>query len=154
MRWSGPDIFRLGFDATRLLQVTQPHGGRTFVKPATSRVPKLYVVVANGRIVYVGVTRQSLSSRLRLGWAADGRTGYHGYAWRHTLTEATLHVWYHEDANNASLREAETVEAEVVYCVRAAGQWPEFQTEIHFHRSTEEHRALARRIFEHCVATR
>jgi hypothetical protein len=31
-----------------------------------------------------------------------------------------------------------TIEAEVVYLIRQAGQWPLFQTEIHFHESSEE----------------
>jgi hypothetical protein len=71
------------------------------------------------------------------------------------LTEASLHVWYHENAAGDVLNlEAETVEAEVVYLVRAAGQWPEFQTEIHFHPSNEEHRTLARNIVDHCRTDR
>ncbi|WP_208456081.1 hypothetical protein [Burkholderia ubonensis] len=37
----------------------------------------------------------------------------------------------------------ETIEAEVVYLVRQAGQWPKFQTEIHFHPSSADHRQWA-----------
>jgi hypothetical protein len=40
----------------------------------------------------------------------------------------------------------ETIEAEVVFLIRAAGQWPTHQTEIHFHESNEEHRAIAHSI--------
>jgi hypothetical protein len=43
----------------------------------------------------------------------------------------------------------ETVEAEVVYLIRAAGQWPAFQTEIHFHPSSPRHRELAEEIMSH-----
>jgi hypothetical protein len=150
MHWSGPESFGLALDSAQF-QVTQPHGGRTFLGRATSRMPKLYVVASGGQIVYVGVTRQPLRTRLRLGWAADGRTGYYGYQWRHKLTKVSVHVWYHENAGGDQLNlEAETVEAEVVYLVRAGGQWPEFQTEIHFHPSSEEHRMLASRIVQHC----
>jgi hypothetical protein len=38
---------------------------------ATRKIPKLYVVVAKGRVVYVGITRQTMSSRLRFGFAAS-----------------------------------------------------------------------------------
>ncbi|WP_224785366.1 hypothetical protein [Pandoraea pnomenusa] len=37
----------------------------------------------------------------------------------------------------------ETIEAEVVYLIRQAGQWPKFQTEIHFHPSSAYHREWA-----------
>jgi hypothetical protein len=34
----------------------------------------------------------------------------------------------------------------VVFLIRSAGQWPKDQTEIHFHPSTDVHRAVARSI--------
>jgi hypothetical protein len=38
----------------------------------------------------------------------------------------------------------ETLEAEIVYAVRSqTGRWPSGQTEIHFHESSEEDRALS-----------
>ena len=38
----------------------------------------------------------------------------------------------------------ETVEAEVVFLIRQEyGQWPEHQTEIHFHKSNDIHRKAA-----------
>jgi hypothetical protein len=43
----------------------------------------------------------------------------------------------------------ETVEAEVVHLLRGRyGQWPAFQTEIHFHPSTSSHRRAAREVLE------
>jgi hypothetical protein len=60
-----------------------------------------------------------------------------------------LDIWCHEDAPSGSDdRDIETVEAEVVFLARQAGQWPEGQTEIHFHPSTEEHRAVAASIWK------
>jgi hypothetical protein len=44
------------------------------------------------------------------------------------------------------MKELETVEAEVVFLIRCAGQWPRGQTEIHFHPSEKEHRDLAAKI--------
>jgi len=37
-----------------------------------------------------------------------------------------------------------------MYLIRQeSGQWPEYQTEIHFHQSTSLHRAIARSILNH-----
>jgi hypothetical protein len=139
----GPDRFELTFDPSRC-SVVHPNGAKTFTGRAARSWPKLYVAVADDKPIYVGVTRQSISGRLRLGWQADGSTGYHGYAWRHQLTSASLLVWYSNvDEGHASQRELETIEAEVVFQIRLAGQWPPFQTEIHFYPSTDEHRRLA-----------
>ena len=49
-------------------------------------------------------------------------------------------------------RDIETVEAEVVYLIRKQGQWPEFQTEIHFYKSNDIHRKVAADIMAHYFA--
>jgi hypothetical protein len=49
----------------------------------------------------------------------------------------------HEDAPHGSTLDIETVETEVVFLIRAAGQWPLHQTEIHFHPSKQMHRDVA-----------
>ena len=64
-----------------------------------------------------------------------------GYAWRRGHSSAALNVWYHMDAVDRKERDIETVEAEVVYLIRAAGQWPAFQTESIFIRP---HQGIAR----------
>jgi hypothetical protein len=53
------------------------------------------------------------------------------------------------DAVDRNERDIETVEAEVVYLIRAAGQWPAFQTEIHFYPSSARHREVAAQIMSH-----
>ena len=64
------------------------------------------------------------------------------------MTTATLWVWYADaDRGGDSQRELETIEAEVVFAIRAAGQWPAFQTEIHFHPSNDDDRRIAKEIF-------
>src|SRR5579864_3472427 len=143
MRIVGPERYRLAFDSAKFA-VTCSKGTPKFSGLATSRLPKLYVVSVDGQLIYVGITRQSMGARFRLGFSAKGKNGYHGYAWRHTLTEATLNIWCHEDAptKNPDL-DIETIEAEVVYLARAVGQWPAGQTEIHFHPSNEDHRRIA-----------
>jgi hypothetical protein len=103
---------------------------------ATNKLPKLYIVSVGRKPIYVGMTKRPIRGRLRSGMEVDGRYGYQGYAWRHTHTSATLSVWCHVDAIDRDERDIETGEAEVVFLVRQhLGQWPESQTEIHFHPS-------------------
>jgi hypothetical protein len=146
MKMLGPDRFGLTFDA-RAFTVLCPKGTPRFSGFATSALPKLYIASADGWPIYVGITKQSIRNRLRMGWNADGQNGYHGYAWRHHHTEVALDVWCHADPPvvNPTL-DIETVEAEVVFLIRSAGQWPAFQTEIHFHPSTDIHRVAAAQI--------
>ncbi|MCC6738246.1 MAG: GIY-YIG nuclease family protein [Planctomycetia bacterium] len=108
--------------------------------------PKLYLVVARGKTIYVGITKQPLRARLRYGWTADGKHGYHGYAWRKTVRDVIVFVWSHPKKSKAAEVEMETIEAEVVHLIRAEGQWPAFQTEIHFHVSKARHREAAREV--------
>lgn len=141
MKISGPEHFKLTFDAKRC--------AAKFSGLANTRLPKLYVVVAKGELIYVGVTKRKMRERLYSGWNANGKNGYHGYAFRHTHTEADLYVWCQEDARENSSLDLETVEAEVAFLMRTAGQWPCGQTEIHFHPSGKEHRDLAASIMQH-----
>jgi hypothetical protein len=135
--------YTLNFDANRF-SVQCPLGRPNFSGLATSRLPKLYVASVDEKPIYVGITKQSIRARLRLGWTAKGDGGYYGYAWRHSFTSANLDIWCHTNPENDNdCLAIETVEAELVYLIRHAGQWPLFQTEIHFHPSTEVHRAAA-----------
>jgi hypothetical protein len=147
MKITGPERYELNFDADKFI-VTCSRGTPKFSGLATRKLPKLYVVSSNSKLIYVGITRQPMRSRFRGGFTADGTNGYHGYAWRKTYTEAVLDIWCHEDApQQNSDRDMETIEAEVVFLARQAGDWPEGQTEIHFHPSTSEHREIAASIW-------
>lgn len=135
--------YKLSFDSERFA-VECPLGTTKFSGLATSHLPKLYVASVDGSPIYVGHTKQPVRNRLRLGWKAKGETGYYGYAWRHKFSVAELDLWCHTNPGKGSdCLDIETVEAELVYLIRRAGQWPMFQTEIHFHPSTEVHRAVA-----------
>jgi hypothetical protein len=148
MKISGPERFQLSFDLNSFT-ILCARGTSKFSGLATSSAPKLYVISDAGWPIYVGITKQSMRTRLRLGWNADGTGGYYGYAWRRELTSAVLDVWYHEDAPQPnSCIDIETIEAEVVYLIRHAGQWPKYQTEIHFHPSNDEHRTWARAVID------
>lgn len=146
MKLIGPDVYSLKYtpDAYTVLCAK---GRPNFSGIASSKAPKLYIASIDGAPVYVGATKRPMGERMRVGWKAAGDTGYYGYQWRHNGSEAKLHVWAHDDAVDRSHLDMETVEAEVVFLIRQAGQWPLFQTEIHFHRSNECHRQVAAEIF-------
>ena len=146
MNIRGPDRYRLSFDATSFT-VLCASGTPRFSGIATSPKPKLYIASVDNWPIYVGVTKQPMRTRLRIGWNADGTGGYHGYAWRSRMSAANLDIWCHEDApEQRSSLDMEILEAEVVFLIRGVGQWPLHQTEIHFHPSNDEHRAMARQI--------
>lgn len=149
MKILGPERYALKFDS-KVCAVVCPRGLAKFSGIASTSIPKLYVILAGGNLLYVGITRQRMSARLRLGFNASGESGYHGYAWRHKFTEASLIIWGHDDAPPTEpSRDIETVEAEVVFLMRkSTGQWPAGQTEIHFHASTEVHREIAGTIWK------
>ena len=70
------------------------------------------------------------------------------------MNQAVLDVWVQEGwvqkEEEEPLRDIETVEAEVIFLIRQEyGQWPEHQTEIHFHPSRASHRIVAQRILTH-----
>ncbi len=148
MKMLGPETYNLTFDAKGYTIACQK-GTVKFSGLACSKLPKLYVISAEGSILYVGITRQRMSDRLRLGFSAAGQTGYYGYAWRHKFSKAILSIWVHEDAPSEDpMRDIETVEAEVVFLARMnSGAWPRGQTEIHFHPSTNVHRDVATSIW-------
>ena len=143
MSISGPEQYTLTYEAEKFA-VESLSGAKNFSGFATSKLPKLYIASREGVPIYVGLTVQSMSSRLRSGAKAAGKGGYYGYAWRHDIPRVDLDIWWHENApvENRAL-DMETVEAEVVYLIRSNGQWPKYQTEIHFHQSEPQHRAAA-----------
>ena len=130
--------------------VIGPSGIPHFTPPATTHIPKLYVISRAGLPGYIGITSQSVSTRLRSGLQAIGQHGYHGYRWRNQR-DLVLDIWCLADApsDRASI-EIKTIEAEVVFLIRQQlDQWPEFQTEIHFYPSKTFHRDAAARVLQH-----
>lgn len=115
--------------------------------------PKLYTLSAAGKLLYVGVASQPMSSRLSFGFRAKGKGGYHGYKWKKLRHRLNLSIWTAElEGNITTLRDLETVEAEVAFlCRQQSGQWPEFQHEIHFYPSLDLHRDAAREIYFHAI---
>jgi hypothetical protein len=153
MELEGPDSFRITIrpaDDPKRFEIEDATGAVKFSGKTTSRLPKLYVVSANKRPIYVGITKQRMRQRLRFGLTATGESGYYGYPWRHQYNAVGLDIWYQVGTGTVdSMHDLETVEAEVVFLIRQHGQWPAFQTEIHFHESTPEHRALAETIWSY-----
>ena len=149
MKLDGPDRYYLVVPKGRF-SIKKALGEHRLSHRAAGQSPKLYVVHDHGCPIYVGITKQPIAARLRFGWSADGKHGYHGYAWRHAFESVGFDVWYQSlAASGGRLNDLETIEAEVVYLLRRRyRQWPEFQTEIHFHHSTASHRKIARQVVE------
>lgn len=118
---------------------------KTFTKPLTEKRYKLYVIKKNKEFLYIGITRQSLSSRFRLGFNADGGNGYHGYKWK-DMKRVKVLVWVFDNYNENQI---ESIEAELVYLVRKqTNRWPRFQNEIHFNNDFVNGENIATQIFE------
>ena len=148
MPLSGPFTYQIKFTPNEITEVKSPNGDSRFSGDASRPVPKLYVVSDGEKPIYVGQTKQRIGARMRSGFRSDGSNGYYGYAWRHNSSSATIDVWVQE--REEDLAWIETVEAEVVFLIRQEyDQWPEHQTEIHFHQSGPDHRAAARKIIDH-----
>lgn len=144
MKTSDPYIYTLTVNNRKI--VKKQHNGIqvNFSKPVTEHKNKIYLLYKGKEIYYVGITVQSISSRLRYGINPVHSTGYHGYKWLEEDGEMNLAVWILDD--NASI---ETIEAEIVFLIRAeTDKWPKYQNEIHFHQSSKEERKIARMIFD------
>lgn len=147
MKLVGPERYKLAFNE-KTFAITCSRGTAEFSQLACSKIPKLYIISVDGRPIYVGITKRPMRARLRFGFTAAGKGGYYGYAWRKQFREAILYIWAHIDSTDDAMLDLETIEAEVVFLARCSGQWPEGQTEIHFHPSRPEHRELADSIWK------
>ena len=128
-----------------------------FAAPASTRgIAKLYTLSNGPSLVYVGIAQQPMSSRLSYGFRANGKSGYYGYKWKGHEGTLQLSVWTAQtNGSYVSLRELETIEAEVAFlCRHESGQWPAHQHEIHFYPSEPWHRDAAARIYSHAIRAR
>lgn len=115
-----------------------------FIAPVTKKGNKIYLVGKKGLIHYVGITRQSMNARIRYGVKPNHKSGYHGYKWLQENGNHSLIVWTFSDNEDI-----EAIEAEIVHFFRVQhDQWPKYQTEIHFHPTTEKQRSLAKKILK------
>jgi len=122
-----------------------------FEKPLTEKIPKIYIIHKDKKILYVGTTSQGIASRLYGGLKSTGKAGYYGYSWKNLRVWLFLSIWYFDVKKNSNLkREIETIEAEIVHLCRIIDdKWPSHQTEIHFYPSSFNHRECAKIIFQH-----
>jgi len=139
----GPQTYKL-LVKKKTCSVIGPNGENHFINPATEQIPKLYLIYKGSKILYAGVTVQSMSNRLRIGMKATGKGGYHGYPWREKNDTLGLDVWWSKELKP---KDMESIEAEVAYLYRKeSGQWPSDQSEIHFHKTNHYHRESAKAI--------
>ena len=151
MKFEGPYTYQISVKEDGGYAVLHESGHKKFKAPVTKRGPKIYVFTHKDKIIYVGQAVQGMAGRMWLGFRANGQGGYWGYSWRHKLDSAALHIWCLTGADEEiEIDTLECVEAELVYLHRKThDQWPEFQTEIHFHQTTEDHREMAKGIFNY-----
>lgn len=152
MKLSNPQKYELELLGSGTYKVKGKNGEEKFSVPASSKAtPKLYVVYDCEVIHYVGITRQSMATRLRQGFNAKGNHGYYGYKWKNQSGKLVLSIWVLENIEpDEAYRDLETIEAEIIFLCRLhSNQWPESQHEIHFHKSEECHRKCAQQIYEH-----
>ena len=121
-------------------------GVKHFIAPVTKKGKKIYLVGKNGLIHYVGITKQSINSRIRYGAKPNHKTKHYPYKWLKENGNHSLIIWTFNDDINT-----EAIEAEIVYFFRLQhDQWPKYQMEIHFHTTTRtsSERALAKEILK------
>jgi len=151
VQFSGPNRYSVKIDQGRCYCVEangQPAGG--FILPdVAGSLSKLYVVKQAEDVLYVGITRQDIRTRLRYGFKAKGENGYHGYKWK-DLDRVEMLIWSFPDSRNDDV---EAIEAEVVFLVRQkTGRWPKYQMEIHFHHgATEVEEDIAQSVLAECL---
>ena len=154
MQPSSPYTYHLSFSLKNFPASNPPKEKWTldeevqFSAPVTKKGrAKLYVISHNDKPIYVGATISSIGVRLNQGLGAK-----YGYQWR-DLKKATIDVWMLEDVwmlDEVDTKTMETIEGEVVFLIRQhSGQWPDHQTEIHFHQSSTEHRDAAHQVISH-----
>jgi hypothetical protein len=138
MKQNNPFIYELEINNATIQSWTDFKSGKLISKlskPLTGLDYKIYVLVENKRILYIGTTKRSLKSRLNSGLKADGKNGYHGYQWK-GLKNVRILIWNFTDFDKKKI---ENVEAELAFVVRTqTGRWPELQNEIHFNNKFQE----------------
>lgn len=138
-------IYQISVKNRRIVKVISPNKKNHFEAPATGNASKLYIVADAHDILYVGITKQPIRNRLRIGQNPNESTGYHGYKWLSAEGEYSLLIYIDSQSDDL-----EAVEAEVVYNIRKEEhQWPKFQNEIHFHNTNEKQKKLARNIYSY-----
>ena len=120
---------------------------------ANKKEPKIYILSFNKEVIYVGITKQPLSTRFRQGLTATGQKGYHGYRWKELANKGNskpFALFVYKFGNEERM---EAIEAEVAYLIRdKTNKWPKYQTEIHFHQANKEEILIANQIYDQVFA--
>lgn len=112
---------------------------------------KIYILKLGTDIIYIGITKSKLSNRFRYGLAAIGANGYHGYKWKELASKgesSDIDLFVYLFKNNEKNENIEAIEGEIAYLVRnKKGDWPKYQTEIHFHPKSAKEVKIAEKIY-------
>lgn len=152
------------FDCTKLefnIEITdtsiKPIGSKKFIGVSKDAF-KIYILKCKNEILYIGITKTYLSSRLSLGFNATiktGHNGYHGYKWikSHKGKDLNLIVFSFPNLTTKADRVIiETIEAELVFRVREKfNKWPECQNEIHFYNNGKEVIEFSEKLFKEII---
>jgi hypothetical protein len=134
---------------TDLFDLKELKSIRSFPSSLNQNTFKLYIISVKGKIVYVGVTKRGIRTRLYTGLNANGKGGYHGYKWK-IATDGKIHLVGLIDLDKDQM---ENIEAELVYLVRKeTGSWPLFQNEIHFNNDYSKGTKIAESIYKELKA--
>ena len=117
-----------------------------YKKLTINKVPKIYILKSGDEYLYIGMTTQSIATRINSGLKASGKNGYHGYKWKNKI-DISLYVWSLEQLDKL---QAENIEAEIVYLIRKkTGIWPLSQNEIHFNNEYPDGKDIAKEILSY-----
>ncbi|MCE7990956.1 MAG: hypothetical protein HEP71_03215 [Roseivirga sp.] len=147
-------LFLSGETASRSIERKEFKGkSSNFRSPVTKEeLEKIYIILHDQEIVYIGHTSQPIGNRLREALKASGtENSYKGYGWKH-LQQVDLAVFVLDQTGNPKeeKRFAEAIEAELSFEVRKhTGSWPRFQTGIHFNNENRTMvRSLVQKIYD------
>jgi hypothetical protein len=104
---------------------------------------KIYIVCKDKEVLYVGMSKTSVSQRFHSAFRsfskfkAEGiaQAGYKGYKWIEKIKKAEVYVAiFDESYNDDEMDEfVKAVEGEIAFLIRQkTGKWPLHQNEIHF----------------------
>jgi hypothetical protein len=112
-----------------------------FIHPLTSSQYKIYVIVSENKVLYIGTTSQSIKTRLNI-----GIKNKYSYKWKDVKSDLFLFVFCFPEFDQDKI---ENIEAELAFLVRhKTGSWPTKQNEIHFNNEFKEGVEIAKKIYK------
>jgi hypothetical protein len=122
---------------------------------------KIYILKHAGDYLYVGKTKQKISTKFKQGFksylhdiAGNRKAGYGGYKWIKEFInkDKAIELFVFDLGDSCTDNHTEAIEAEIVYKIRKKyDKWPSCQNEIHFFNDFEyfkDAKNVAKHIFK------